>query len=63
MLDGEELAGPAATGLDLIGDEKDAVARGQLAQTTHEVNRRRYETAFAKHRLDDDRGHPFGAHL
>ena len=60
VLDREELAGAAEAGLDLVGDEHDAVLPGQLAQPAHEVERRRHKAAFAKHRLDDDRRHTLG---
>ena len=57
MLDGEELAGAAETGLDLVGDEHDSVAVAELTELAHEVDRRGDEAALAEDRLDDDRGH------
>src|SRR6266851_2114576 len=63
MLDGEELAGPAETGLDLVGDEHDAVALGELAQRPQELRWRGDEAALAEDRLDDDRGDPLWRNL
>src|SRR4029077_14192991 len=48
MLDGEELAGAAETGLDLVGDQKYAVPLSQCAQGAQNIERRRHEAALAE---------------
>ena len=63
MLDGEELAGAAEPGLDLVGDEQDAVLLGHLPQLAQELERCGHEAPLAKDGLDDDGGHSLGRHL
>ena len=55
VLDREHLAGPPEPGLDLVGDEQDAVLAGDLAQPRQEPRRRHDVAALAEDRLDDDR--------
>src|SRR5215217_6321709 len=55
VLDGEHLARPAETRLDLVHDHHDAVLVAQLPQSPHVEVRERYEAALPTHRLDDDR--------
>ena len=52
-LDGEEAAGAAVAGLDLVGDQQDAVLVGNLAQRRQE--RRRWDDVAA---LAEDRARP-----
>src|SRR5258706_3854931 len=59
MLDGEELAGAPKSALDLVGDEEDSVASGELAQPAQKIGGRRDESALAQDRLDDHGGGPF----
>ena len=47
--------GPPEAGLDLVGDEQDAVLAGDLAQPRQEARRRHDVAALAEDRLDDDR--------
>ena len=54
MLHGEHLAGAGKAGLNLVGDEQDAMLVADFAQRRHEVARRFVETALALHRLQDD---------
>ncbi len=56
MLDGEERPGAAEAGLDLVGDQHDAVLVGDRPQRLHELDRCGNESAFAEHGLDDDCG-------
>src|SRR5207237_148489 len=56
VLDGEELARAAEPGLDLIRDEEDAVALGELTQLAQEVEGCGHGSALAQDGLDDDRG-------
>ena len=63
MLDAEELARAAETGLDLIRDEQDAVTVAELPQLAQEIERRRHEPALAQDRLDHDRGDAVGRDL
>ena len=58
VLDREHLAGPPEPGLDLVGDEQDAVLAGDLAEPGQEPRRRDDVPALPEHRLDDDGGHP-----
>ena len=57
VLDGEHRAGPSEAGLDLVGDEQDAVLTGDLAEPWQEAGRWHDVAAFAQDGLDDDRGH------
>ncbi|EGJ74420.1 putative 4-aminobutyrate transaminase [Streptomyces sp. Tu6071] len=52
----EPLARTAEAGLDLVGDEDDAVLCRELAQRRQEALRRLDEAALAEHGLDDDGG-------
>ena len=54
--DREHLAGPPEPGLDLVGDEQDAVLAGDLAEPWQEPRRRHDVAALAEDRLEDDRG-------
>ena len=56
VLEREQLAGAGEAGLDLVGDEDDAVLVAERAQRVQEIGRRDVEAAFALHRLDDDAG-------
>ena len=56
MLEAEELACPSESGLDLVGDQHDAVALGDLAQGREERYRGLQEFPVALHRFDNDRG-------
>ena len=60
VLDGERLAGAAEAGLDLVGDEHDAVLVAGPPQALHELQRRHDEARLALHRLDDDRSDVLG---
>src|SRR5215203_2950212 len=55
VLNGEHLARPAETRLDLVYDHHDAVLVAQLPQSPHVEVRERYEAALPTHRFDDDR--------
>ena len=55
MVDREQLAGPTEAGLDLVGDQEDAVLAGDLAEPGQERRRRDEVAALAEDRLDDDR--------
>ena len=55
VLDGEHLARPAETRLDLVNDHHDAVLVAKLPQPPHVEVGERYEAALTAHRLDDDR--------
>ena len=57
VLDGEQLCGAPEAALDLVGDQQDAVARGELAQGVEEAGGRGHKAALAEHRLDDHGGH------
>ncbi len=63
VLHGEPLAGPAHAGLDLVGDEEDAVLFADPLDLAHVLRRRDDEAALALHRLGDDRGHLLGVDL
>ncbi len=56
MLQCEELAGPAETGLDLIEDQHDAVFIADRAQPLQEAGRRDDVAAFSEDRFNHDRG-------
>ena len=56
VLDRPHLAGATRAGLDLVGDEQDAVAIADFAQALEEAVLRDDVAAFALDRLDDDRG-------
>src|SRR4029079_8753197 len=53
---GEPIAGAAGPGLDLVGNEHDAVFRAPRRELRQEPGRRHDEPAFTLDRLDDDRG-------
>ena len=55
VLDREEPAGAAEAGLDLVGDEDDAVAVAEPAQAAHELGRSHDEATFALYGLEHDR--------
>ena len=59
MLDGEELAGAAQPGLDLIGDEQRPVLAAQRLNAGEVVLARQVD-ALALDRLDDEGGDPLG---
>ena len=63
VLAGEPLAGAAEAGLDLVGDEDDAVVSAHHAASAAGSPRRLDEPALARDRLDDDRGDVVGADL
>ncbi len=63
VIAGEPVAGAAETGLDLVGDEDDAVGAAECGQPWQEAIRRDDEPALALHWLDDDRGGVLLAHL
>ena len=56
MLDRPPGAGAAHAGLDLIGDQKDAVLVAEVAQALQEGGRGGEVATFALDRLDDDGG-------
>ncbi len=56
VLDREPPAGTAHPRLDLVGDEHDAVRRGELGEPGDEARRRHDEPTLALDRLDQDRG-------
>ena len=56
MLDRPHLAGPPGAGLDLVGDEQDAVLVADPAQALEEAVLGDDVAALALDRLDDDRG-------
>ena len=56
MIAGEPVAGPAEPGLDLIGDQQDAVRGAELGQARQEPFGRNNETTLALDRLDQHRG-------
>ena len=56
VLEREHFAGAGEAGLDLVGDEHDAVLVAERAQRAQELGRRDVETALPLHRLDDDGG-------
>ena len=55
-LAGEPVAGAAEPGLDLVGDEDDAVLAAPVGHPGQEARRRHDEAALALDRLDDHRG-------
>ncbi len=57
MLNSEHLAGAGKTALHLIGDQQNAMFVADRAQRRQQFRRRRDETAFTLHRLDDDGRH------
>ena len=57
LLEGEEAAGTAEAGLDLVSDEDDTVLVAQRAQPLEEFHRCRTEAAVALYRFDQDGGH------
>ena len=57
MLEGPHPAGPPVAGLDLVGDEQDAVPVGERPQAPQERGRRRDVAALALDGLDEERGH------
>ena len=63
VLEAEQRAGAAKARLDLVRDQDDTVARGNLAQGPHEVCRSREEAAVALDRLDQDRSDAIGRDL
>src|SRR5699024_1861755 len=58
---GEHLPGAGEAGLDLVGDEDDALLAGVVDQRRQEALGRNNEAALALDGLDDDRGDVFGA--
>ncbi len=56
VLAGEPVAGAAEPGLDLVGDEQDAVGPAPLGDLGQEAGRRDDEAALALDRLDEHRG-------
>ena len=56
MLDRPHLAGPPGAGLDLVGDEQDAVLRAQLPEPLEEAVLGDDVATLALDRLDHDRG-------
>jgi hypothetical protein len=54
VLHGEELAGPAEAGLDLVSDQHDAVLVAELPQRLHQFARRNVKAALTQHWLNDD---------
>ena len=60
MLDREPCAGAAKARLHLIGDQENAVLVTDRAQLLHHLEGHGGIAAFAKHRLDDDRGNTLG---
>ena len=60
MLNGKHPASASHAGLDFIGDHHDAVRIAQGAQLRQEARWRRQITAFALHRLHQQRGHAPG---
>ena len=63
VLDGEQLARAAKAGLNLVGDQENAVTGRELTQLGQELPGRNHEPPFAQHRLHDDRGHVFCGHV
>ena len=60
VLDGPPLSGSADAGLDLVGDEQDAVPVADAADLLEEVVGRDDVAAFALDGLEDDGGDFFG---
>ena len=60
VLDGPPLAGAAGAGLDLVGDEEDAVTVADLTQFLHEDGGRDDVAALALDGLDEDGGNLLG---
>src|SRR5271168_4124018 len=60
LLGGEEGSGAAEAGLDFVRYENDAVLLAGRVEDLEEACGRDDESAFAKHRLDDDCGDLFG---
>ena len=56
MLDREQSAGPAKTGLDLVRNEQDPVAIGDLAEARQEAHRWHHVATLSEHGLDDECG-------
>src|SRR5699024_3102339 len=56
LLEGEELAGPTAAGLDVVDDEQDLVLPAQLLELLEPLPASGLEAALALDGLDDDRG-------
>lgn len=54
MLARKERAGAAESGLDLVGNQHDAVLVGNASQLVQKGRRRRYEAAFTEDGLDDE---------
>jgi hypothetical protein len=63
VVDGEPVAGAAHAGLDLVGDEDDAVGAAPLGDRREEALGGDDETALTLDRLDDDAGEVLGADL
>ena len=57
MLAGQQTAGPAEAGLDLIEDQHDPVLITPFSQQLEEWRGGRDEAPLTRHRLDDDRRH------
>jgi len=53
VIDAEELAGSAESGLDLVGDEQNLIFVADLAQPWPVVIRRDHGPGFALNRFDD----------
>ena len=60
MLAGKKSPGTAESGLDLIGNQNDAVLASDACQLFEEACGRRHEAAFTEDRFDDDGGDPIG---
>src|SRR6478672_4450720 len=56
MLETEHFSGARKAGLNLVGDQNDAVLVAQRSERSQEVERSDIESALPLHRLDDDSG-------
>ena len=56
MLEPEHFSGARKAGLNLVGDQNDAVLVAQRSERSQEVERSDIESALPLHRLDDDSG-------